>query len=597
MPVSGLGVEGDDTTLVVDPILVAPENGDFRLHYGSPCLDVGTALDDVTSDLPGHPRPIGNGPDLGCYEMDYADPSKLYAIFNANQTSGGGELAATFTVTLENGTTPVFYKWDFGDGQTLTVTEPTADHTFAPGTYTVALTITDSSEPHKTAKVTRLNYIHVKNVCPEVYVSDKGSDTPPYDTIEKASHSIQAAIDSVYATDEKPGIVHVASGTYSESDGKTTDCRSPMLLIEKPVHLIGMGASRDDVVLDAENKCQVLLLKHPQAMVENLTLANGKCTGFGSPNTGGNLTLLNGLVRNCVITNGFSVNFGNVYAENGSIIDSVICKGSLEVSGPDRPAAGINAYGTVLIDNCEFHDNAGGYGSALYIPWAGRGTTARNCTFYKNSNTGNGGGAVVLEGGLLESCVITSNLTWEGGGGVLLRNNTAIMRNCLIARNESKGNKYDFGYQNGGSGGGVAMSAGTVVNCTITGNKAATESGHDLFITGGKVVNTIVSPSGDVLPEKSIYKTGGAFSYCFVPSLAIEGVKNFTAENPGFRNAGKGDYRLSASSPCLDKGDDSYWQDIEKPLDLAGQPRISHRAVDVGAYEFSSILGTLMIVR
>jgi PKD repeat protein len=58
----------------------------------------------------------------------------------------------TFTSTVSGGTTPYTYSWTFGDSGTSTVANPT--HAYATaGTFTVALTVTDSSTPSQTATV------------------------------------------------------------------------------------------------------------------------------------------------------------------------------------------------------------------------------------------------------------------------------------------------------------------------------------------------------------------------------------------------------------------------------------------------------------
>jgi hypothetical protein len=49
-------------------LFVAPETFDFHLKEGSPAIDKGTALPDVTEDLEGNARPRGAGYDIGCYE-------------------------------------------------------------------------------------------------------------------------------------------------------------------------------------------------------------------------------------------------------------------------------------------------------------------------------------------------------------------------------------------------------------------------------------------------------------------------------------------------------------------------------------------------
>ncbi|MCA9432047.1 MAG: hypothetical protein KC940_16160, partial [Candidatus Omnitrophica bacterium] len=60
-----------------DPLFVDPKNGDYRLRYGSPCIDAG-AETDLMTDLDGNPRPVDiiglgcDGPDtfdMGAYEF------------------------------------------------------------------------------------------------------------------------------------------------------------------------------------------------------------------------------------------------------------------------------------------------------------------------------------------------------------------------------------------------------------------------------------------------------------------------------------------------------------------------------------------------
>ncbi|MCB9768927.1 MAG: right-handed parallel beta-helix repeat-containing protein [Candidatus Omnitrophica bacterium] len=79
-PVSYSLIEGGhqgEGNIDADPLFVDPKNGDYRLRYGSPCIDAG-AETDLMIDLDGNPRPVDiiglgcDGPDtfdMGAYEF------------------------------------------------------------------------------------------------------------------------------------------------------------------------------------------------------------------------------------------------------------------------------------------------------------------------------------------------------------------------------------------------------------------------------------------------------------------------------------------------------------------------------------------------
>jgi PKD repeat protein len=76
------------------------------------------------------------------------------ADFTGTPTSGQGPLSVQFTDTTTG--TPATWAWDFGDGGTSAVQNPS--HTFNPGDYTVSLTVTNAAGSDS---VTKTNYIHV----------------------------------------------------------------------------------------------------------------------------------------------------------------------------------------------------------------------------------------------------------------------------------------------------------------------------------------------------------------------------------------------------------------------------------------------------
>jgi PKD repeat protein len=79
-----------------------------------------------------------------------------YADFSADPVSGSPPLAVAFT-DMSTGSTPRTYHWNFGDGGTSTVTNPTHTYT-AAGVYAVTLTITNS---YGTDDETKVDFVHV----------------------------------------------------------------------------------------------------------------------------------------------------------------------------------------------------------------------------------------------------------------------------------------------------------------------------------------------------------------------------------------------------------------------------------------------------
>lgn len=69
--------------------------------------------------------------------------SKPVAAVGADPTSGPAPLNVDFMANAAGGNAPLTYAWDFGDGNTSTMENPTHTYT-ADGTYTAMLTVTDA---------------------------------------------------------------------------------------------------------------------------------------------------------------------------------------------------------------------------------------------------------------------------------------------------------------------------------------------------------------------------------------------------------------------------------------------------------------------
>jgi len=73
----------------------------------------------------------------------------------------------------------------------------------------------------------------------------------------------------------------------------------------------------------------------------------------------------------------------------------------------------------------------------------------------------------------------------------------------------------------------------------------------------------------------------------------VEGTNNITAA-PGFVDWTARDYRLRASSPCVNAGANLDW--MSGALDLDGNRRINWNRVDLGAYEHQ-VRGAALLIR
>lgn len=197
----------------------------------------------------------------------------------------------------------------------------------------------------------------------------------------------------------------------------------------------------------------------------------------------------------------------------------------------------------------------------------------RWCTIANNFAYQSGGGVNITYSGIIENCVIVSN--WQtrasagrGGSGVFFYDGTnAFLRNCLVAYNSNALYK----------GAVHCAKAGNIENCTIVSNSyygLLVESGG----RGAAVANTIIYSNTALDVAGTNYIVA---SNC-LSSVALTGTDNRIGD-PAFANPA-GDFRLTAVSPCVNKGLNLEWMDGTR--DVLGNRRILERVVDIGAYEF-----------
>lgn len=356
---------------------------------------------------------------------------------------------------------------------------------------------------------------------------------PPYADWATAATNIQDAVDAAAPGDQ----VLVTNGVYQTGARPTDDGRTNRLVVDKPITVQSVNGQAVTLIEGAQLFRCVYLTN--AAIISGFTLTNGTsgscyCTGGG----GVFCASTNEQVLNCLLINN-SAGWEGAGVYCGTLSNCTFV-GNAALNG-----GGGAAYSVVF--NCAFTGNTAGFSG-----WGGGAYNATlfNCTISGGSAGWYGGGAA---GCALNSCVIKNNTARYGGGGAV----NSTLNNCTLT-----GNRFT---ESGGSGGGVGWSYGSGVT---------------------EVNNCILYNNVDLYGSPNNYGGGGNLNYCCTTPLPA-GPGNFT-DDPSFVNYAGGDLHLASNSLCINTGGDSYSTSITNDLD--GNPRRVGAAVDVGAYEYQSVL-------
>ena len=304
----------------------------------------------------------------------------------------------------------------------------------------------------------------------------------------------------------------------------------------------------------------------------------------------------------CTMSNCTLIANSAAFLEGGGVDGSTLY--SCTLSNNSACQWGGNAYGSTL-NNCLVT------GGATFTGGGANNCTLNNCVVSNNlAYYGDGGGAYNCT---LSNCVVTANSAGSSGGGA----NASTLINCIISNN---GAPYGGGV-NGctatnctlagnwmndpaiGAGGGAngsylynclltgnssVLGAGgaeqsTLVNCTVVGNSALGDGGG---VDSSRLTNCIVY--FNTSPGNGNYSGANYMSWCCTTPLpnaggsdVVIGVSNLSSA-PVFADAGNGNFRLAAGSPCMGAGN---YAAAPGTVDLDSNPRTVDGTVDLGAYE------------
>ena len=233
----------------------------------------------------------------------------------------------------------------------------------------------------------------------------------------------------------------------------------------------------------------------------------------------------------------------------------------------------------------------------------------------RDGEDGDGASGIILfqSRALIQNCRITRNVGQEYAGGIhCAEGSSPIVRNCIIDLNRNA--KTD----NWVHGGGISLSYGrpVVENCTIISNNvgAANNNGGISVITDVRKENR-ATIRNNIIRDNSTGAPGGsddiaiwsdvwqmedwAFNFYYhnnhIGDGTFDGVNANFAAAPVFKDVANADYRLAQDSPGLNAGANQPW--MIGATDIAGNPRIENKRVDVGAFENTYNMRTLLIIK
>lgn len=259
------------------------------------------------------------------------------------------------------------------------------------------------------------------------------------------------------------------------------------------------------------------------------------------------------------------------------------------------------------LTNCEFLANTAKYAGAIYTYQSA--TTITNCLFQINKATSDAG--AIFNG--QSSLIITGsrflgNYAANNGGVIVNQGHAPVINHCIFSGSsavnyavmENSGsnpvitNCLFFGNKaqlNGACIGNRASSTPVIANCTFSGNNSGNADGAIYNNTGGAayIKNSIIW--GNVGGINSAPASGTTTVTNSIIQGGFAGTGNMNVD-PGFIDAPyynlapfqQGIYRLYECSPAINAGDNSSFPP-SLTTDLAGKPRFTGAAIDMGVYE------------
>ena len=517
------------------PYLILAD-GTFLLPQTSCAVDAGAAHANTGAiDLYGNARTTGSAIDIG--PVEHTTPAALVAYFEASATEGASPLATVLTAVADGpDLTGLTYTWTFSDGTTTTTettSSATLSHTFATGTHTVALTVSNGGGA--SASLVRENYIMCRPLVAYVDPNNASGAAFPYDTPETAATTIAAALEP-----QVNGLtVHLLPGIH---------LLTAEVALKRAIRLLGAGP--ETTTVRGGGKHRLFRLSGPAsaggAFISGVTLANGYCDSVKSNGGGNDL---------CWAVGGG----GSLWIDIGNAASNCVVVGGTGT----RSCA---SYG-VYVDGGTFTHS-----------------TIRDITVGSTQDISFGTALRVVKDGQVDHCVV-SNINdtahHQNYTGAAVQLTSGTIRNSLIT-------DVDFFYVSTTTGkklsSAVKIDGGTLDACTIVGNNI-NDGCAGVYSTGGTIVNCLVAENtnGDGGSDAEWLRTGGTWSY--VATTYTNGLPGTGHQLVSAPVCAAGSFLPAPGSAAIGNGLVEAW--MADATDLAGNPRLGEGGVaDIGAFAY-----------
>ena len=332
-------------------------------------------------------------------------------------------------------------------------------------------------------------------------------------------------------------------------------------------------AAKNITIIDGKYKRRCIIQNYDFAdslaiVVDGFTIQNG----FLRNNAGVNAYVKgNTTFSNCVFRSAREGNEG-VYANKTAFKNCKFIENTIQE---------LKLYGGT-VEGCTFTGNRTNHGSAVVYISGAKMSNSRIADYAENNvvlnavdrsvvssckivnnETGNHN-VVHLSNATLENSLVYGNAVRNGGSCLIAANYTSSITNSTIAHNTTKSNS-TISYSSASSN-----CYATIANSIIYGNKVTDVVSPQVAVSDYIKVKYCAS-DGDLTGENNIRLA--------TSNSGSDASQNYVC----FINSAGGDYRLHATSACVDKGLDSL---MKTETDLNGGARIYGKAIDLGAVEF-----------